>query len=243
MAWTDERVELLRKYWDEGHSASQIAELLGDGLSRNAVIGKAHRLGLAARPSPLKKGEVAKTPRPRAARAKTAKTAKPATEAAPAKTATAVADSKPAGTPGSADTPPPAAGAAAAPVTDAPARSQPPAPAARSQPARPAAETMVSGAESAIPAASAPASNRARGKKGRVALLDLNDRICRWPIGHPDKANFHFCGRPVNPGFPYCPEHCLEAYQAQVPRKDRATIGGQPNAPRGRFGNNLPRPR
>ena len=49
MSWTDERVEQLRQHWIEGKSASQIATLLGHGLSRNAVIGKVHRLGLACR--------------------------------------------------------------------------------------------------------------------------------------------------------------------------------------------------
>src|SRR5271166_6594664 len=49
MSWTDERVELLRQHWLEGKSASQIANLLGPGLTRNAVIGKVHRLGLAGR--------------------------------------------------------------------------------------------------------------------------------------------------------------------------------------------------
>lgn len=48
MSWTDERVELLRKLWTEGLSASQIAGELG-GVTRNAVIGKVHRLGLSGR--------------------------------------------------------------------------------------------------------------------------------------------------------------------------------------------------
>ncbi len=47
MSWTDERVERLGKLWMEGRSASQIATELGDGVSRNAVIGKIHRLGLS----------------------------------------------------------------------------------------------------------------------------------------------------------------------------------------------------
>ncbi len=51
MAWTDERVELLKKLWTEGLSASQIARQLGD-VTRNAVIGKVHRLGLSGRGSP-----------------------------------------------------------------------------------------------------------------------------------------------------------------------------------------------
>ncbi|MDX2274975.1 MAG: GcrA family cell cycle regulator [Hyphomonadaceae bacterium] len=51
MNWTDERVALLRKLWAEGLSASQIAKQLG-GVTRNAVIGKVHRLGLAGRATP-----------------------------------------------------------------------------------------------------------------------------------------------------------------------------------------------
>ena len=54
MAWTDERVEQLKKLWSEGLSASQIANRLGD-VTRNAVIGKVHRLGLEARAKPQKK--------------------------------------------------------------------------------------------------------------------------------------------------------------------------------------------
>ncbi len=49
MSWTDERVGLLSQLWLEGRSASQIATTLGGGLTRNAVIGKVHRLGLAGR--------------------------------------------------------------------------------------------------------------------------------------------------------------------------------------------------
>lgn len=51
MNWTEERVMLLRKLWAEGLSASQIAKQLG-GVTRNAVIGKVHRLGLAGRATP-----------------------------------------------------------------------------------------------------------------------------------------------------------------------------------------------
>lgn len=51
MSWTDERVTVLKKLWAEGHSASQIAKQLG-GVTRNAVIGKVHRLGLSGRATP-----------------------------------------------------------------------------------------------------------------------------------------------------------------------------------------------
>ncbi|MFC7398160.1 GcrA family cell cycle regulator [Chelatococcus sp. GCM10030263] len=60
ITWSDERVELLRKLWSEGLSASQIAAELG-GITRNAVIGKVHRLGLSGRA----KAAGATTPRPR----------------------------------------------------------------------------------------------------------------------------------------------------------------------------------
>ena len=49
MSWTDEIIEQLKQHWSEGKSASQIASLLGNGLTRNAVIGKVHRLGLSGR--------------------------------------------------------------------------------------------------------------------------------------------------------------------------------------------------
>ena len=51
--WTDERVELLTKLWCEGKTAKEIAGVLGDGVTRNAVIGKAHRLKLSGRVSPI----------------------------------------------------------------------------------------------------------------------------------------------------------------------------------------------
>ena len=64
MSWTDERVEMLKKLWLEGHSASQIAKQLG-GVTRNAVIGKVHRLGLSGRATPSQPARPAfKAPRP-----------------------------------------------------------------------------------------------------------------------------------------------------------------------------------
>lgn len=75
MAWTEDRVEVLTKLWAEGLSASQIAKQLG-GVTRNAVIGKVHRLGLSGRAKPS-------NPSKKAARAKRATTARPRTTRAP----------------------------------------------------------------------------------------------------------------------------------------------------------------
>src|ERR1700741_5143499 len=63
MEWTNERVEELRRLWGQGQTASRIAELLG-GVTRNAVIGKAHRLGLRGRPSPIRREEGQPPPPP-----------------------------------------------------------------------------------------------------------------------------------------------------------------------------------
>ncbi len=160
MAWTDDRIALLRTSWESGMTASQIAEALGEGVTRNAVIGKAHRLGLESRPSPVKLGEVVED----------------LIEGIVAAASDAL-DS--------------AGAAIAAVVTPRPA------------PKRPSR-------------AVAPV------KPAKTTLLDLSEKVCKWPIGHPGDTDFHFCGKPSQAGFPYCTEHCAIAYQAQLPRRDRS---------------------
>ncbi|MFM6950673.1 MAG: GcrA family cell cycle regulator [Novosphingobium sp.] len=205
MSWTDERIEKLTKMWEGGATASQIAEELG-GVSRNAVIGKAHRLGLKARPSPVKATEKeAAAPAPRATKA-------------PPRPAPAPAAPRP------------------APVAATPVR---PAPAVSATPSTPAAEPgprIVSvgpggflrqgPGDQQAPIPPAPPRRLVPAKPSpeiadKTSLLDLNDRICRWPMGHPGEPDFHFCGEKVNPGFPYCVEHCGRAFQAQLPRGHR----------------------
>jgi len=213
MSWTDERIEKLTKMWEGGATASQIADELG-GVSRNAVIGKAHRLGLKARPSPVKPNE--KPVRP-AAPVKKA-------EPAPAEVVERPRSVEPA-TPPPQPAPPPAAVTAAAsvesPVEPRPQVEQPrivsvgpggflrQGPGDQQQPIPPAPPRRL------VPAKPSPEI------AGKTSLLDLNDRICRWPMGHPGEPDFHFCGDKVNPGFPYCVEHCGRAYQAQLPRGAR----------------------
>jgi GcrA cell cycle regulator len=130
MTWTEERVALLQQHWGSGKSASEIARMLG-GLTRNAVIGKAHRLGLAGKPVAVER------PKP-------------------------------------------------APVAPAP------------QP-----------------------------RSGGATILNLTDRMCKWPIGDPKQAGFHFCGRSANPGLPYCQEHAALAYQPASKKReeDRRALG------------------
>ena len=82
MSWTDERVELLKKMWSEGQSASQIAKELG-GVTRNAVIGKVHRLGLSNRTAAPAKNETKAKPaaKPDTKPKPAAKSAEPETKA------------------------------------------------------------------------------------------------------------------------------------------------------------------
>lgn len=205
MSWTDERIETLTKMWEGGSTASQIAEELG-GVSRNAVIGKAHRLGLKARPSPVKPNDKAESETPVAA--KPPKLADPAPR--PAQRAAA----------------PVAAPRQAAPVTPAPGATPSPTPQPRIVSVGPGGFLRQGPGDQQPPIPPAPPRRLVPAKPsadiaGKTSLLDLNDRICRWPMGHPGEADFHFCGSAVNPGFPYCVEHCGRAYQAQLPRGHR----------------------
>lgn len=135
MSWTDERVEILKKLWAKETPAAEIAEVLG--TTRNAVIGKAHRLGLSAKKS-------------------------------------AAADKK-----------------------------------------------NASGEGKNTSASRSKTKESPPKRKGKTGLLDLTERTCRFPIGHPDKKGFHFCGEPPLPGKPYCAEHCAVAYQAGSARHAR----------------------
>jgi GcrA cell cycle regulator len=217
MAWTDERIEHLRKLWEQGNTASQIAEELG-GVSRNAVIGKAHRLGLQSRPSPVKAGEAAPTVAAASIPAASAPVPSPVIE----RPTPAPVAPTPAPAPVAAAAPPEPA---AAPVTPSPAPVEaPPQQLVRS--IGPGGFQRQGPGDQQVPIPPAPPRRLVPAKPsaeiaGKTGLLDLSDRICKWPIGHPGEPDFHFCGKPVNPGFPYCLDHCSVAYQAQLPRRDR----------------------
>jgi len=215
MAWTDERIEQLKRLWEQGMTASQIAEELG-GVSRNAVIGKAHRLGLQSRPSPVRISEPVVSEEP-------AEEAPAAPAPAPAAAAPAAAAAAPVET----------STAATTPVEDAPEQPAPiaaPAPAPTPQPVvrsiGPGGFQRQGPGDQQPPATPAPPRRLVPARPdpkllGKTSLLELSDKVCKWPLGHPGEPDFHFCGAPINPGFPYCLAHCSVAYQAQLPRRDR----------------------
>lgn len=275
MSWTEERIDHLKRLWEKGMTASQIAEELG-GVSRNAVIGKAHRLDLQSRPSPVKANEPASPrksakPAPKKAEAPaeaaddildlTAGMAVDDTPSSPdvvaltapaaKKTSPKVAAPKgervlaPVASASAEMTPKTPKAAAPKPVTsdveDVPPRSReiplthlntpyaPPASAPTGAQLRsigPGGFLRQGPGDQLPPAQPAPPRRLVPAKPspdiaGKTTLLDLSERICKWPLGHPGEPDFHFCGDAVNPGFPYCVKHCGHAYQAQMPRRDR----------------------
>tara|TARA_B100000674_G_scaffold479434_1_gene477829 strand:+ start:183 stop:677 length:495 start_codon:yes stop_codon:yes gene_type:complete len=146
MSWTEDKVNKLKELWGKGNTASQIAEIIG-GISRNAVIGKAHRLNLSAK----------------------------------IKTRTATSN-----------------------------------------------ESFENALENKN-------KKLKRGRRSRFKSLiiekdfepenpkqleELNENVCKWPIGHPDEKSFYFCGRTSLKDFSYCKLHLLYAYQPKNKKED-----------------------
>ncbi len=148
MSWTDEKVAKLKELWGSGKTASQIAEIIG-GVTRNAVIGKSHRMNLSAK-------------------IKTRKA------------------------------------------------------------------TSNQSFENSLEEKNIK--NR-RGRKSKFKSLiiekdfepenpkqleELDESLCKWPIGHPDEKSFYFCGRSSLKDFSYCKLHLLYAYQPKGKKDETA---------------------
>ena len=142
MSWTDEKVAKLKELWGKGSTASQIAEILG-GVSRNAVIGKAHRLNLSGK--------------------------------------------------------------------------------------------IIAKKSSSSQKINKSNTNFKKVRRGRFKsiiidkdfepenpkqLEELDDKSCKWPIGHPNEKKFYFCGRTSLKDFSYCKLHLLYAFQPKNRKED-----------------------
>ena len=193
MSWTDERVETLKKMWAEGQSASQIAKELG-GVTRNAVIGKVHRLGLSNR---VGGGGVAEadddaSPAPRTEAAPRAtepvRSADPAPRAPVERTAPATA------------------------VTPIPMRKAI-IPAGQPLPPQPSANEISPEVLASV--------REVEKLAKKLTLMELTERTCKWPIGDPATEDFWFCGLQSLQGKPYCEAHVGVAFQPMSARRDR----------------------
>ena len=146
MSWTEEKVAKLKELWGKGNTASQIAQIIG-GISRNAVIGKAHRLNLSAK----------------------------------IKTRSATST-----------------------------------------------QNFENSTEN-------KSQKNKRGRRSKFKSLiiekdfepenpkqleELDENLCKWPIGHPDEKTFYFCGRSSLKDFSYCKLHLLYAYQPKGKKEE-----------------------
>ena len=218
MSWTDERVETLKKMWAEGQSASQIAKELG-GVTRNAVIGKVHRLGLSNRVGPGTPAEDEGT----AASATATAAPSPAAPAKPAPAPRAVAP-EPAPRPApAAPAPQPVAAEPNAPPMDSSTITfSPTAPIPLRKAIIPAGQPLPPQPSANEISPEALASVREVEKRAKkLTLMELTERTCKWPIGDPATEDFWFCGLPSVAGKPYCEAHVGVAFQPMSARRDR----------------------
>jgi GcrA cell cycle regulator len=194
MEWSDEIIGQLRALWAEGHSTAEIGRRLG--VTKNAIVGKAHRLDLPARPSPIRRDPDATPVRRATVRRVEGPTLPPL--------ASVVADTGPAFVQG------PVNGATHGVVA-------PPRPPVMARPAVVAPTVARPVVHAPRPAAVPPHRPVAVAPRpyGRIVT-------CCWPIGEPGTREFHFCDVPSEPGRPYCEDHVKVAYVKVRDRREDA---------------------
>ena len=150
MSWDDSKVEKLKELWGKGKTASQIAEIIG-GISRNAVIGKAHRLNLSAKIKSRSYSEDLSNKFRKTEDFEKSNDKRKKISRSRFKSLLIEKDFEP---------------------------------------------------------------------ENPKQLEELNDNLCKWPIGHPNESSFYFCGRTSLKDFSYCKLHLLYAFQPKVKKED-----------------------
>ena len=153
MSWNEEKVNKLKELWGKGNTASEIAQILG-GVSRNAVIGKAHRLNLSGK---IKSKKIPVNS------SKNNNEGKKLSRRGKFKSLIIEKDFEP---------------------------------------------------------------------ENPKHLEELDDKSCKWPIGHPDEENFYFCGRSSVKDFSYCKLHLLYAFQVRNSKEDKSDSDAEIEVPK-----------
>lgn len=205
MSWTPDRVEALKKMWSDGQSASQIASDLG-GVTRNAVIGKIHRLGLSNRGAGIQKDKNENSKKEIGSHRKIKK----ATSAEKIN----LINSKPESSNSNKHS---------INLTQA-----------KKEPAQPIPQTVnkpiIFTANQPLPPQPSNSEiseetlknvKSVEKKSKKLSLMELTERTCKWPIGDPATDKFWFCGHAAEPGKPYCETHIEIAFQPVASRRER----------------------
>lgn len=200
-SWDNAILKKLKTLMGRGLSTAEMGKRLG--ISKNAVVGKLHRMGWnnGAAEDKKESGKSKTTPKKVVAKKAPAKK----TVAAPVKKATAKPAKKTPAKPAQKTT----KKDSVKKVKPAPAKPVKKAPKEKTEKARPVGRAIA---------------GRTTGAPQRIVqhaleMANLKPGQCRWPIGDPDSEGFHFCGAPVFVGKPYCYEHCKQAYQFTAPKK------------------------
>ena len=188
-SWDSSILKKLKTLVGKGLSTSEIGKRLG--MSKNAIVGKLHRLGWNPKATEVAPAKATK----KAADKKSVATKKaPVKKIADKAPKTVKADKK--------------ATAAKEPKVVKKATVE-------TAPKKAASKT---GGGHAIASKNTGAAHQ-RAVRHALEMVNLKPNQCRWPIGDPDSEDFHFCGAPVFVGKPYCYEHCKQAYQFVTPKK------------------------
>ena len=195
MAWSDERVAILKKMWLEGSSASEIAKELGN-ITRNAVIGKVHRLGLSNRDTNnLKSGSSINNTKKSVKRGRPPKVNK---------------EEKKRGRPHKLKDP-----------GDFPATLDVKEKSTTSSAKEMRLDENKTKVASDLSEETLQNILKVEMKSKKISLMELTERTCKWPIGDPATDTFWFCGHESEPGKPYCKTHISIAFQPITQRRSR----------------------
>ena len=204
MAWTEERVKKLTLLWKSGNSASKIAIELGEGVSRNAVIGKIHRLGLSERGS----GSNGNGPKIKEKKIKNINLAEhqnsKVSDLENSLEASTQRKGKKRGRKPSIKN-----------LTNNENKST----LGFNANENSSLETGEIDAE--IDKVALKNMMEIEKKAKKLNLLELTEKTCKWPIGDPATSEFWFCGHPSEQGKPYCETHISIAFQPIATRRDK----------------------